>query len=381
MVWERVRLRYHGLALIILTLFCAGTSRADWFCTEGASQSRGATILSCGSGTALNLQAAKDAARDAAIAEFDAICRKSDSCNGYQVVVNPKRTECQISGTQHTCYRAIEFEIQKIRKESIIVDVDAVEEQLRLQRQELEDLNLRYEKLRQLEITSSEVQSRANEVAAIESKIALTEGREIVLSDMISQSSIETGEYRYTYLLFSNSFRVGANYFGSHLLSDDEVLFGLQFSYEHRPLRHLGFSVNYGFGADLSTGRIRSDGDIPRTGTANGTTNARGPISYQEVSIGTNIYTGFGGLYVKGEIGRNWAKQDQYRVDFGPLGTATTTEKSTVRNSQNFVSFGLGLDSRNDKKGFGGFVEVAGRKWLKGGSFGFLMSAGANFGF
>lgn len=98
---------------LIILLFMSQTAlAADWLCTEEASQRQGNSIFACGIGTGADENAARLNAFDSAKAEFNKVCNNSDDCNGKQVAISPKRTQCQQyeNGT-NKCYRLLVFTI------------------------------------------------------------------------------------------------------------------------------------------------------------------------------------------------------------------------------------------------------------------------------
>jgi hypothetical protein len=70
----------------------------------------GSSLVACGIGTSQLESEARELAYANAIQEFKTTCELSNTCRGYSVAVEPKRTECELRGGVYTCWRAIRFE-------------------------------------------------------------------------------------------------------------------------------------------------------------------------------------------------------------------------------------------------------------------------------
>lgn len=101
---------------LLLIALCI-PAQAEWVCREQASITQGPrNILACGVGIADSESSARELAFYNAVREFDALCGNTKDCDPKNVVSRPKRTECEEQGGQHTCYRAVEYNLEPPKK-------------------------------------------------------------------------------------------------------------------------------------------------------------------------------------------------------------------------------------------------------------------------
>lgn len=367
--------------LTLSLLGVPGICTAEWICTETSSQTQGDTILACGAGESQSLQGARDLSRQAAFREFDDLCRKSSSCAPFDVEVEPRRTQCEKVKGSYRCVRAIAFHITERQKQDRIVDVNAVQEEISAQKDELKNLESQYQKLLELESTEKRKKQRAAQVRALEKKLSQVESNKEALSRIVSPQARKKKEYKYVHLLFRNSIKVDATFNGMTLKEGKEGLAEHGVGYEYRPWYFLGLNFRYGIGTNLFQDAIRSQGDVPRTGDADSTAIFPGKLVYHDFSAGLTFYTNAWGLYGKGTLGTSLGKSEDYTITYGPLGTATSTDLQETSFSRQYMGVALGMDSRDDRKGGGAFFEVGVRHPLSSGSLGLTISVGGNFGF
>jgi hypothetical protein len=276
----------------------------------------------------------------------------------------------------------LKFHVTDKRKSSVLVNVEDTKIELERERNTLKALEEQYARLQSLQSLKEQAEAQKEQIKKLEKKMGAVEGKAIQLEQKVSDSALSNHDYKYTHDLFRNSFKLAATYNSLRLANDGELFLGFSLSYEYRPFQFLGVSARYGFGADLAPGRVMSPGDLAVTGTPNTSLTQIGRTTYNDLALGVNLYTGLGGLYVKGEIGTFLGTQTSYQIDFSPIGTATSTTKTSVNFSKPYWGAGLGWDSREDKKGWGGFVEVGAKAPLSGGgSPGIAISVGGNWGF
>lgn len=96
---------------LLISLLFSLEARADWFCTEGASDRRGNSFYSCGVANAQTESEARDAALNNAQTEFTKLCSASSDCIGHSVSIDPKRNECVKEASGITCRRLVVFTI------------------------------------------------------------------------------------------------------------------------------------------------------------------------------------------------------------------------------------------------------------------------------
>ena len=100
------------MIILILLSMLSSEAKADWLCTEVASQRRGNTIVTCGVAKVSDENLARLAALRNAKAEYKNICNDSADCRGHKVVIDPKRTECKKDKEGfYTCHRLVEYTI------------------------------------------------------------------------------------------------------------------------------------------------------------------------------------------------------------------------------------------------------------------------------
>ncbi len=350
----------------------------DWICREGSSQLSGDTLLACGSAQASSEQEAKDKSRQAALREFRSLRDSSDTCKQLEVSVNPKRTECSKEGDLYTCYRAIEFVLSNHKKKDVLVDVHQVESQISNLSNEISGLESKLSKLRELKSKNENKSEIEQKIFRLEKSLNLTEGQQIELSQKIDPESVSDKDYKYTHLLYKNSVRFGVGYNSWKLRSSEEVNLSGFLSYEYRIFHFLGLQAGYSFGGDFSGNQKTSASDVPRSGTPNSMESFKGSLRSNEYSLSVLTYTPWFGSYLKAEIGQISGRRTNYSVSYNSLGIGSVSE-TTESFSHEFWGLGLGIDSRDEYKGFGGFFEVGGRS--RPGDFGVVLTTGINYGF
>lgn len=100
---------------LLISLLFSLDARADWFCTEGASDRRGNSFYSCGVASAQTESDARDQALNNAQTEFTKLCSASSDCIGHSVSIDPKRNECVKDGSGITCRRLVVFTIGELQ--------------------------------------------------------------------------------------------------------------------------------------------------------------------------------------------------------------------------------------------------------------------------
>lgn len=321
-----------GILLLMVLWDTESHAEETWLCRDASSVKHGSTITACGVAESQDLNDARNQARDHAITEFHTICDASADCRDFDYNVIPKRTECQLKGSEQVCYRAIDFEILSKKRRDVFVDLDQANAEL----------------------------SNPN----------LDEGTRLKL-EALTQN--QNDGYRYTSQLYSNSFRTFLTYWSA--AGERDMSLGL--AYEYRPVHWVGLQLAYAHGGDMSPDQTKSDADVP-SGAANTSNTLNGTMSYDELSVAALVYTNMYGSYFKAEAGSLIAKREMYDVSYGPLGTGTFT-KSKQTTSRSFQGLELGFDSRCEDKGFGAYFEIGAR--ISSGYIGPVGTIGLNYGY
>lgn len=95
---------------LFLAIF-AHSAKADWFCTDEASERHGNVIRACGLAHNPDESIARGDAYANASAEFSRICNSSHDCRSHSVETAPVRTECNRLKGVYYCARLVEFTI------------------------------------------------------------------------------------------------------------------------------------------------------------------------------------------------------------------------------------------------------------------------------
>lgn len=365
--------------IFIILLTMAVEVRGEWLCKDASSVSYGNSILACGVGSDVDLQKARDISRESAVKEFNRLCSLS-KCKEYESIVIPKRTDCHNKNGTYQCYRALEFQILSTLKKDIVVDVAHVNSLIKNKEAELRELETALVSLESLNRLDKKVAIAKEKKEQLESKLDQLSSESIELEQKINHEVIENQAYKYTHLLYKHNLRVGINYHGYKFSNSDEVNLGVNLSYEWRPFYYIGLVLGYTWGGDFNGDLLRSDGDVPPDGPSNSTQTFKGEMKFSETSVGLIMYPQFHGLYFKGQIGFLEAEREQYSVDYGPLGTRLSTSSTKITYNEKSYSILIGLDRREDYKGFGWFVEL-GAGSLGGDSVVPVGQVGLNFGF
>lgn len=356
---------------ILILLASTKTMASDqWLCKDASSQRSGNIIMACGVGKSVNLETARASAREEAVNEFNRVCALSSDCRTYDYNVIPMRTDCSIEGSQNVCYRAIQFEITDKKRSDIYVDTDQIETDLQNHQAEVFKLQQTVDRLHQLEQTKAEENALKEQLKA--------EGSEIKLEELASQTPAVSKGYQYTHLLYDNSFKFGLKYWDAKLTSSSEVDLALNVSYEYRPQHWLGLELNYAHGGDISS--AQSENSVPHTGAANTTQNFNGTGQFNEFGAAALIYLPSHGLYLKTEAGMVLASRQNLSVQYGQLSTGTVNKTNKTVDTS-YTGLSIGIDSRNERKGFGVFAELGARRTTDDGHVGPIAQIGLNYGF
>ena len=110
----RIKMRIYTPKILLCFLLCSnyfGVAYAmdEWICTEAASIRQGDSILSCGVAMDVTESAAREAALQNAISEFDMLCELSANCRGRDTNVDPIRNSCEKVKGGYKCYRGVQY--------------------------------------------------------------------------------------------------------------------------------------------------------------------------------------------------------------------------------------------------------------------------------
>lgn len=105
---------------VVLVAFCIGydargASGDDWFCTERAVVKEDRIYKSCGVASSTSESIARMNAFTDAKREFVNVCDSSHDCLGYEVNMEPRRTECFRGFLGWTCRRLLVFHVLETR--------------------------------------------------------------------------------------------------------------------------------------------------------------------------------------------------------------------------------------------------------------------------
>lgn len=367
--------------ILWIASFCMGVPmsvNAQWLCREASSTRTGQTITACGVGESKNLEAARVRSRESAVEEFKRVCQLSADCTDYDYTVVPKRTDCEIKGATHICYRALDFEISNRQKKSVSLDLSNLEAELKQKNQEIQRLQDRIEKINQIKQSEQEAAQKKQELAELEASLNKKEAEALKLQDLNSRETVESGEYRYLHQVYQNSVKVSFHYWDSKLTSDPEKDIMWIATYEKRPYSWLGFQAYGGFGRGHLENQKTSDS--PTMGAPNTTAHFNGTVAYMDVGIAVLAYSGWRGTYLKGDLGLVSGRKESYDVTYNGVGVGTP-QKSSDNFNKNYIGLGLGFDTRDDRKGWGVFFELGARKVNDQSSPGFIGGIGVNYGF
>lgn len=341
-------------------------TQAEWLCTEASSTKTGSTITSCGVGKSQNIEEARNLAREQAINEFNQLCKISADCSQFDYNVVPKRTDCQIKGSDIICYRAIDFEITQNLKKDASINKDDLQKDLSKTRDQIDELQSKIFQARQLQAAQYEVELRQRQLKRLEA-------RDIKLASISKEDEMSPSSYSFYSNHNDDAIKFGVSYWDGKLTSSSEVDMALSISYEHKAFSWLGLQLEFSHGGDM--GATNSD---HTSGTANTTQSFQGSQTYNTLSASGLIYTGISRTYIRGEVGTVLATRTIDTVKYSAMGTGVS-EKNNTTISKSFQGVSLGYDSRDNNKGWGTYVEIGARS--TGSSVGLTTSVGLSVGF
>ncbi len=119
--------------IITLGLFFLVTAqaRAEWFCTEAASERDATSIFSCGIGIDALEDRARKKALENAFQELEMICNYSVDCKQYELIIDPMRSDCQKEDGKYKCYRGIRAHITKQKRKESYARKSTIEREMR----------------------------------------------------------------------------------------------------------------------------------------------------------------------------------------------------------------------------------------------------------
>lgn len=353
-------------------------AEAQWLCREASSTRAGQTITACGVGQSRNLDEARKRSRESAIEEFKRVCQLSVDCSDYDYTISPKRTDCETKNELHICYRALDFEITNHKKKSVSLNLTDLEREFARKNEEIQQIQERIQKINQIKESEQQVLLKNKELAELEATLNQKEAEALKLEDLNSKETIELGGYRYLHQLFQNSLKISVKFWDAKLSSENENDTLIDFSYERRPFSWLGMQIYLGVGS----GNIKDQKKEEDTqwGTPNTTKHFNGDMGFTDVGFAALIYPGWRGMYFKIDSGYISGSRKFYDATYNNLGSGVVRAgKEDVSSS--YLGAHLGFDTRDDKKGWGVFFELGGRKLTDRGNLGFVGGVGINYGF
>lgn len=353
---------------------------AQWLCREASSTKTGKTVTACGVGRSENLEDARIKSRESAVEEFKRVCELSADCSEYDYAVVPKRTDCELKGGNHICYRALDFEISDRRKKSVSLDLSDLEVDLKQKNQEIQKIQDRIEKINQIRQSEQEADLKKQELAELEASLNKKEAEALKLQDLNSKETIESGEYRYLHQVYKSSVKVSFHYWDAKLTSNSEADIMWLAAYEKRPYSWMGFQLYGGFGRGHLDNQKTSESDVPTMGSPNTTAHFNGTVAYADLGVAALAYLGWRGTYLKGDLGIISGRKESYDVAYNGAGVGSP-QKNSDTFSKNYFGLHLGFDTRDDRKGWGVFFELGARKANDQNNPGFIGGIGVNYGF
>jgi hypothetical protein len=336
--------------ICLIMILIGNMASAEWLCTETSSVRSDNTITSCGVAKSVNLEDARNQAREAAVNEFNQLCKISVDCNNHNYVVVPQRTDCQVHGSEVVCYRALEFQILETMK-SDVPDED-IQKDLEQTRTQIDELQKKLSTARQLQYAKRQV--------------------EITNRQIQSATSGDDGYY-FQDPPAENVMKFGVSYWNGNLTSNSEADLALNIAYEARVTKWLGIQLEFSQGGDMS-----GTNGAPTTGTPGTHVVSNGSMSFNTLSLSTLVYTGISNTYVKPEVGVVEATRNINTTTFSSIGTgSTTTQQETV--SKTFSGVSIGFDSRDNAKGWGAYAEIGAR--VIDSNIGVTSAIGLSYGF
>ncbi len=365
---------------LVFLLIASASANAQWLCREAASTRSGKTITSCGVGKSKNLEVARIKSRESAIEEFKSVCQLSSDCLNFDYSVVPKRTDCEFKSGDYICYRALEFEIGEFKRKSISLNIDDLEKELKSKDQEIQEIQIRIDKINQLKRSQKETEQKKADLADLEAKLNQKEAEALKLQDLNSKETIESGGYRYLHQTYKNSLKVSFYYWDSMLTDQSQKDIMWIVAYEKRPYRWLGLQLYGGFGSGHLDNQKNTDKDVPTMGASNSTQVYNGSLSYIDIGGAALMYSGWRGTYLKVDTGYLRGNKGSYLVSYNGAGVGSPV-KNVDTFSKSYFGLTLGFDTRDDQKGWGAFFEFGARKVNDQDNLGFIGGIGFNYGY
>jgi hypothetical protein len=369
------------LGLPFLLIVVGNQAKAQWLCRETSSVRSGQTITACGVGRSAQEEDARRKSRESAVEEFKRICNLSADCRDYDYTITPKRTECESSNDGYTCYRALEFEISNQKRSTITLDLQDIKNQHDAKRDETLDLQEKINRLRAIERAKAIKEQKNKELQELKDRLDQRESEISKLEDVSSKDTVEVGAYRYVHQLYKKSLKFSVQLWNSKLVSDEETDLTWKVSYERRPFSWLGAQVYGGFASGYLRNQKHQDSDIPEFGPRNTTEHYNGPESFIDLGVALLFYSGWKGVYGTVELGRVSGQKESYDVTYSSGVGKSSFTKGSEKFSSSYLGLHLGFDSCHDRKDWGVFFEIGGRKGLDRPQAGVIGTVGVNYGF
>lgn len=356
------------LCTLVGMFLVSSVAQAEWLCTETSSIKIGNTITACGVGKSQSEDEARNLAREAAVNEFNQICKISADCNPYDYNVVPKRTDCQVNeySEQFICYRAIDFEITEHLKKDASINQDDLQKNLEQTRKQIDQLQSKIYEARMYQQAQREVEIKQRQLQALEARETKLEG--ISQEDQTSPSS-----YNFYTDKETSGLKFGVSYWDAKLTSSSEVDLALSIAYEQKVTSWLGLQLEFSHGGDMG-----AQNQDHSTGPANTTQIFDGGMTFNTLAASGIVHTGVMNTYVKGEVGVVQATRTIQNVTYSPIGTGAA-QNSNVSISKSLEGVSLGYDSRDNTKGWGTYIEVGARS--AGSNVGLTSSVGISYNF
>lgn len=341
-------MKLYQFSTILVLILISVTTKADWLCTESSSIKTGSTIISCGVAKASTLAESRKLALENAIQEFNNLCDISADCSRYDYNVVPQRTECSGNSGIITCYRAVNFEVTKELRKDAAINSDSLERNLKKTQDKADSLRLKLYQTYKLKEAQADVEEKNKQLSQLES----TDAKLLSLS---KEDRNSPNTFNFYSDKSKQNFKFGVSYSGAKLTSNSEFDMGLNIAYESKLTKNFGLEIEYAHGGDMKTVGNHT------SGTPNTTQTFDGNMNYNSLSVGALVYTGIKKSYVKLEGGAIQGNRTLNTVTYSPMGTGTTSQTDTLSIVKSFYGVSLGLDSRDNNKGWGTYVEVGAR--------------------
>lgn len=368
------------IVILILSIHSLVQASEEWLCREASSIKIGRTITACGVGRAQSLEEARVNSREGAIEEFKRVCQLSVDCSAYDYTIVPKRTDCELKGQNHICYRALDFEISDRKRKSMSLDLSDLVMDLKQKNQEIQRIQHRIEKINQIKQSEQDAAIKKKELEQLEASLNQKEAEALKLQDLNSKETIESGGYKYLHQVYKNSIKVSFHYWDSRLTSNSEKDIMWLAAYEKRPYSWLGLQLYGGFGRGRLNNQKASEDEVPKQGASNTSQTFDGTVTYIDMGLAALIYSGWRGTYLKADMGLIKGNKESYFISYNGSGVGSP-HKTSESFSANYFSALLGFDTRDDKKGWGIFFELGARQVRGQSGPGLIGGLGVNYGF